>query len=139
MMDPITTAIVAAVTAGAVSGIQETGNNIISDTYNALKTKIAEKFGPENKMSKTITELEQEPDFKPHQSTLAARIEQSNASKDEELLQLVQALKEALESHPKGQGDTKNFNINVSDNAKVGVIGDNPTVKGGIFFDNNKG
>ncbi len=36
-MDPITTAIVAALSAGAVSGLAETSKTAITDAYNQLK------------------------------------------------------------------------------------------------------
>ena len=45
-MEPITTAILAALAAGAAGGATETGKEIIVDTYAALKALLKKKFRP---------------------------------------------------------------------------------------------
>lgn len=138
-MDPITTAVVAAVLAGATKGVTETGKSIIVDSYKALKAKITQKFGPENKISKTIKDLEEEPDIKSLQALLTDRIKGENADKDEEILQLVYKLTEALKTTPEGKSAIKTVTINISDNAQVGVAGSEKiTIEGGITFHNKK-
>ena len=44
-MDPVTTAIVVALAAGATSGVTEAGRKAIADAYEALKTLLKKKFG----------------------------------------------------------------------------------------------
>jgi hypothetical protein len=60
-MEPITTAIIAALTAGAASGLTEAAKKSISDAYSGLKTLIKKKFGgalgPSGKASTILTWL----------------------------------------------------------------------------------
>lgn len=44
-MDLITTAIVAALSAGAVSGLTEVSKTAVTDAYQTLKDLLAKKFG----------------------------------------------------------------------------------------------
>jgi hypothetical protein len=129
-MDPITAVIVAAVTAG----VTEIGKKSFADAYVALKNKISETFGPEHKIDPAISQLEDEPDFPAYQSGLEKRIADAKAGQNEELLELARQLKKALKATPEGLEATKKYQVTVSGNAKVGIIGDNATNKGGMHF-----
>ena len=133
-MDPqaITTAILAAISAGLISGIKDSGQKLVEDSLNSLISKLLEKLGKDNKVSKAIEEVRQEPDFKPHETTLQARIEQSDIANDEELVAVIKKLQDALKSHPASLQQ-----VNISDEAQVGIVGDNAKV-GSIVF-NSKG
>jgi hypothetical protein len=102
-MDPITTAIVAALAAGAVSGATEVGKQALVDAYGELKSRIEKKFGKESKIVKAVQELEDEPDFEPNRKALAGRVEQSKASQDGEILAAARALLEQIEARPGGE------------------------------------
>jgi hypothetical protein len=102
-MDPITTAIAAALAAGAVSGATEAGKQALVDAYGELKSRIKKKFGADSKIVKAVTELEDEPGFKPNQEALAGRVEQSQADQDAEILAAAQALLEQLKAAPGGE------------------------------------
>ena len=95
-MDPITGAIVAALAVGVASGATEVGKKVIVDAYKALKAAIEKKYGDDDKITKAVTDLESEPDFKPNQDSLAGRVEQAKAADDPQLQQLAQALLDAL-------------------------------------------
>ncbi len=102
-MDPITTAIVAALAAGAASGVTEVGKKAIVDAYGGLKAVLKRKFGDDSKIVKAVTELEDEHDFKPNQDALAGRVEQSKANQDAEIVAAAQALLEQLKAAPGGE------------------------------------
>ena len=53
-MDPITTAIVAALTVGATSGITDTAKTMITDTYQRLKSLLHNKFGRESNQASQV-------------------------------------------------------------------------------------
>ena len=95
-MDPITIAIVAAITAGVTSGVTEVGKQAIVDAYNALKTLLKSKFGPESKVMKAVGEVEGTPDSKGRQQTLQEEVTKVNADKDPELVQAAQNLLKEL-------------------------------------------
>jgi len=132
-MDPITAAILAALVAGAAAGATQVATQAVVDAYNALKAKLKAKFGGESKIVQAVNTLEQEPEFKPNQDALAARVDQTKAAQDAELKQLAQALKAALNETPEG----KRAWVQVQ-NSQVGVIGDHAKVEGGIHFGETK-
>lgn len=124
-MDPITMAII-----GALSNL---GVQVISDAYQALKMALQAKYGIDSKLAGAVEALESEPEFKPNQDALAGRIAQVKATDDPQLQQLTQALIEALESTSEGKEAISKYQIDAK-KAKIGVIGDNAEVKGGIHF-----
>ncbi len=134
-MDPqvITTAIVAAITTGLSNGVKETGKKLIVDSYARLKSKLFEKFGKDNKISKAIEEVEKEPEFEPHKAALKTRIEQSDMTEDSEVVSLIEELLTALNSLSPGQ-----VNVHISDNGQVGIIGNNTKFNGNITFNSKE-
>jgi hypothetical protein len=129
-MDPITSAIVAALSAGAVGKV---GEMAFMKAYETLKASIRQKFGRESKVAGAVAVLEDAPDFKPNQETLAGRIRQVNAAEDNDLLQLAEALTAALQQTDEGKAALKKYRVTIQ-GSQVGFIGDNATVKGGIHF-----
>lgn len=117
-MDPITTAIVAALSAGAISGMTEVGKTAITDAYQKLKGLLAHKFGNQSKVMKAIDDLEEEQDSKGRQLTLQEQLAKSKADQDQELVQTAQLLLHALQSQPGGAGHIQsivgNYNAMVS-------------------------
>ena len=83
-MDPITTAIIAALSAGAVCGITDTTKNVISDSYNKLKGLLTKKFGANRDVMQAVEELEAKPESQGHKQVLQegqfqrVSLEQSN-------------------------------------------------------------
>ena len=132
-MDPITGAIVAALAVGVASGATEVGKKVIVDAYKALKAAIEKKYGDDDKITKAVTDLESEPDFKPNQDALAGRVEQAKAADDPQLQQLAQALLDALKDTPAGEKALSKYRIEAQD-SEIGVIGDDAHVEGGIHF-----
>jgi len=96
-MDPITSAIIAALAAGVTAGLTDTAKKLISDLYNSIKEKIKQKDGKDSKAIKAIKDLESEPDFAPYQSGLQHRVNELKLDKDPELISLATKLLSAIE------------------------------------------
>jgi len=129
-MDPITLAIVAALAGGVAEGV-------VASAYNALKDALKKKHGADSKIVQAVNAVEEEPDFKPNQETLAGRVEQVHAAQDQELLTLAQQLVAALEKTAAGQQALSKYNIH-AENSEIGNIGDNAYIPGGIHFGSKK-
>lgn len=85
-MDPITTAIVAALSAGTISGLTEVSKTATTDAYNTLKALLIKKFGARSEMAQAIDRLEANPELVGHQETLQEEIVTVNAEQDHEVL-----------------------------------------------------
>ncbi len=85
-MDPITTAIVGALIAGALTGLTEIGKTATTDAYIKLKTLLNKKFGATSDVMTAITQLERKPDSPYRQKVLQEEIAEVNAERDVEVL-----------------------------------------------------
>jgi hypothetical protein len=81
-MDPITAAIVAALGAGAISGLAETSKTALADAYHGLKDLLVKKFGTKSDVVQAIAHLEAKPDSAGRQGTLQEEIRAINAEQD---------------------------------------------------------
>ena len=136
-MDPISTAIIAAGSAGITSGMTAIGKEAILDAYKGIKNAIKSRFGKDNNISKTITDLEANPESKGRQLLLAEHIATAEANQDPHILKIAQKLTEALQSTETGRKATAKFQVDAR-NAQVGVIGDMAKVEDGIHFGETK-
>src|SRR5437016_2349690 len=73
-MDPITTAIVAALSAGTIDGITETSKTAMTDAYNAFKALLIKKFGTKSEVVQAIDRLEAKPESVGRQEALQEEI-----------------------------------------------------------------
>ena len=94
-MDPITTAIVAAIAAVSSSAIK--------DGYSALKALLKKKFGERSDLVEAVNKLEAKPQSEARKATVQEEVEASKANDDPEIVQLAQSLLEKLKEHPSGQ------------------------------------
>ena len=136
-MDPITTAIVAAVSAGITSGMTAVGKEAILDAYKGIKNAIKSRFGKDNNISKTITDLEADPESKGRQLLLAEHIATAKANQVPDILKIAQKLTEALQSTETGRKAIAKFQVDAR-NAQFGVIANIAKVEGGIHFGETK-
>ena len=127
-MDPISTAIVAALTAG----VTEVGKKVIPDAYDALKAALKKKFGDDGDVVEAVESLEKKPKSVGRQTTVQEEVAAANAADDPEVKKLAQALIEALQSTPEGKEAVGKY-IDAR-GAQVGVMGDEAKVEGGIHF-----
>ena len=99
LMDPITAAIVAAVTAG----VTKVGGQAITDGYTVLKELLKRKFGAESKVVQAAEEVEANPQSKTRPGTLNEEVTAAKADQDPEILKAAEALLAKLKDTPGGQ------------------------------------
>jgi hypothetical protein len=98
-MDPISTAIIAALVAGATAGVTEVGRAAISDAYKGLKTIIVNKFGGRSGLTQAITSLEDKPDSQGRRATLQEEVAEAQADRYDEILAAAKNLEGVLAAH----------------------------------------
>src|SRR5262245_22301291 len=81
-MDPITAAIIAALT----SVITEVGKQGVQDAYNALKSVLARKYYSRSRLLKVIDDFEKNPYSQEQKTVLQQEIKKAKADQDQELL-----------------------------------------------------
>ena len=122
-MDPITLALVSALTAGLVSGVTRVGENIVGDAYNALKTALGRKFGKKSKVIKAVEGVEADPGSINAQKVLSDSIKEFRAERDQELLRLAGELKQTVINITQSAGDNA-FQVGQANNMS-GVVAQN--------------
>jgi hypothetical protein len=114
-MDPITTAIVAA--------LANLSSTAIMDTYEALKAAIANKFGVDSEINKAIKSLEEKPDSSGRREVLREEIKDSKADQDSDLQEIAQGLIQALEGLGTQPDRSAIINQKAGDNAvQIGQV-----------------
>ena len=101
-MDPITLALVAALTAGATSGVTEVAKKAIVDGYEGLKALLKKKFGNNTDVSDAIDKLQAKPDSPARRATLGEELTAANAVSDPELVSAAQSLLALIKNLPQG-------------------------------------
>jgi hypothetical protein len=102
-MDPITTAIVAALTTAVAKGTGAVGERVLPDAYTALKAALRRKFGEQSDVAKAVDGVEARPDSAGRKQTLAEEMAAAKADQDPDLLKAAQALLEQVEAQPGGE------------------------------------
>lgn len=105
-MDPITTAIVA-----AVAGIS---SSAIKDSYNALKSALKKKFGEKSDLVHAIDGLEKKSDSEGRKAMLQEEIEAAKVNEQPEILLLAQDLLNKIKEQSEGQQIINQINQTVS-------------------------
>jgi hypothetical protein len=126
LTDQVTTAIVAALSAGAISGVTDTAKKAIVDGYEQLKVMITKRFGSNSDIAKAVYELEHKPDSRGRRETLAEELQKFNVDADPELLGTAHSLLELINALPK-----KEQHIQVARGAGIAQAdrGSNATVR----------
>ena len=124
-MDPITAAIVAALSAGAVSGLTETSKTAITDAYTKLKDLLTRRFGDRSNVVLAIEHLEAKPASAGRKETLQEEIVAVQAEQEEELLAAAQRVMILVQPQQAGLGK-----FTIQNNALVQGqnIGDNQQI-----------
>lgn len=102
-MDPVTLAIIAAISAGLAKGAGEVAQSAVKDTYSGLKKLLARKFGHTSDVVQAVASAEAKPDSEARKSVLREEIEASGAATDPEV---IAAARELLEGLAAGGGGT---------------------------------
>jgi phage terminase small subunit len=98
-MDPITTAIVAAIAAG----VSKVGEQAVVDAYAKLKELLRKKFGARSKVLKAVKELEANPKSAARKDVVKEEVATAKADQDVELLKAAQLLLTAIKTKPDGE------------------------------------
>lgn len=119
-MDPITTAIVMAITLGVVSGTSKVSEQAIVDSYNALKNLIKNKFGTKSEIINAVESLETKPNSSARKELLKEEVMETKANDDKELVALASEIIKSLETN----FDTKVIQQAIGNNIAI-AIGNN--------------
>ncbi|QSV63435.1 MAG: hypothetical protein HEQ26_12475 [Dolichospermum sp. DL01] len=111
-MDPITTAVVAA--------LANLSKDVIKDSYGALKDGLKKKLGNNSDLMDAIDKLEKNPDSEGRKATLQEEVQTSKVSDDRDILKLVQNLLDKITEQPGGKEIIKQTQTNTVTNVNVG-------------------
>jgi histidinol dehydrogenase len=89
-MDPITTAITAA--------LAHLGASAVKDAYAGLKALLVRKFGAESRVAEAVDGVEARPDSEGRKTVLAEELAAARAADDEEIIRAAGALAAAVEA-----------------------------------------
>jgi tetratricopeptide (TPR) repeat protein len=101
-MEPVTTAILAAIAAGAVSGVGDAAKQAIGDAYSALKALIARKFGSGSAPVEAVSKLEGNPESAGWKESVATELAKAGANQDQELAAAAEQVMAKLQELPPG-------------------------------------
>jgi hypothetical protein len=96
MMDPITAAIVAAISAGAIGGLTDVSKTALADAYGKLKALLTKKLGKESEVMQAIEQVEAKPASDARKALLAEEVTAVKADQDSELLAGARAVQQIL-------------------------------------------
>ena len=99
-MEPVTTAILAAIAAGATAGVTDTAKAAIGDAYAGLKSLFQSKFGGDSKVVEAVDKLEADPDSAGWKETVGKEVAAAGANRDQELIAAAQAVLARLDELP---------------------------------------
>jgi hypothetical protein len=128
-MDPITTAIIGGLTAGAT----KVATNALGDAYAGLKSLLERKFGADSEVARKVADLEARPDSQGRQASLQEEVAIAKADQDQELVQAANALLEQVKAVPQGA----QYIQNVSGSGAAAMHGGVAAGQGGIAVGGN--
>lgn len=118
-MDAITTAIVAAITAG----VSTVGEQAVVDAYAKLKDLLKKKFGAKSEVVSAVKGVETKPDSSARREVLKEEVAAVKANQDPEMLQAAQMLLKVIKAKPGGDQIIKTAigdqNIQISGDGNV--------------------
>jgi disulfide oxidoreductase YuzD len=117
-MDPITTAIVAALPALASDLIQSS----VKDAYAGLKAIIRRKWGDSSPLAKSVDALEANPESKGQAEVLAEHVAAVNATADADVMQALAKLIEQLKKEGLGGKQIAPIAVNISGGTVQGIV-----------------
>lgn len=91
-MDPLTTAIVAA----ASAGVADVSKSAIADAYASLKAILVSKFGSDRRVARSLEDVEEEPSSTSSGSRLGEVLNSAGATTDPDVLSALKELRAVL-------------------------------------------
>ena len=102
-MDPVTAAVIAALSAGAASGVTDATKKAIVDGYEGLKALIKKKFGSNSEVAQSIDKLEAKPGSAGRRQTVAEELGAAKADTDQDLIRAAHSILELIKAMPHGE------------------------------------
>lgn len=102
-MDPITTAIIAAITLGVTSGATKIGQQAVVEAYTVLKSLLKKKFGDQSEIIKSVEGLETKPESSGRKEILKEEIASVKADQDPDIRKAAQALLDQISTQQGGE------------------------------------
>ena len=129
-MDPITTAIVAALPALASDMMKAS----IKDAYEGLKAAIRRKWGEASPAAKAVESLESNPSSNEQAEELAKNIATINATADADVMHALAQLVDELKKERVGSEAVAAITINITGGSQQGIIGGEHVSVGSMSF-----
>ncbi len=101
-MDPVSLAIISALSAGAASGLTDTTKKAIVDGYEGLKALLKKKFGSNSEVADAIEKLQAKPNSSGRSQTLEEELKAVNADKELQLRSAADSLLQLIKALPQG-------------------------------------
>ncbi len=124
-MELITTAIIAALSAGAAAGLTEASKTAITDVHHQLKDLLVKKFGANSEVVQAVDALEATPNSAGRKETLWKEFIAVNAEQDADLLA---AAKDLLNLVQPQRGGLGKFTIQNNAPVQGQNVGDKNTI-----------
>ncbi len=102
-MDPITTAIIAAIATGVTGGATKVGQQAIVDAYTSIKGLLKKKFGEQSEVVKSVEGLEAKPDSTARKDLLKEEVAAAKADQDSDIRKAAQDLLDKISTQPDGE------------------------------------
>jgi hypothetical protein len=102
-MDPISAAVIAAITAGLVQGAGDIGKQVLLDSYRKLKSLIVQRFGDKSELVNAIEGFESRPESSARKELVVEEITRSSADQDKDLLAAAHELLSKLQETSEGR------------------------------------
>jgi hypothetical protein len=129
-MDPITTAIVAALPALASDLVKSS----VKDAYDGLKAVIRRKWGEAGPLAKAVKDLEANPKSKGQALVVEERVAESKAAEDADVMRALAKLVNELKEANIGGEAVSAINIHISGGTVQGVVGAREVKVGSMNF-----
>lgn len=122
-MDPVTL-IVAALAAGAATGVGETATQAVRDAYASLRTAVAARFSGHPKAEQTLQDHADDPDA--YEKPLARQIQATGTDRDPRIVALAEELIRLMTAEGAAGGSHGRYLVDLRDSRGV-VVGDHNT------------
>ena len=102
-MEPVSTAIVAAIAAGLAAGAKDAGKKVVADAYNGLKALLTRRFGGNSKLVEAVAKLEDDPESPGWTETVGKTVRELGAHEDQEIVDAANRVLDKLKEMPSGE------------------------------------
>lgn len=119
-MEPVSTAIIAALVAGVATGTTKVVEQTAVDAYNALMTVLRKKIGSNSDVIGAVELLEKKPDAETRQAVVTEAIKDAKAHEDADLITAAKNLLAELEKTATGQQTVAKYHVTAENIAQVG-------------------